>query len=490
MQFTYTKDPIAMKTQLRNFNMKYFASILLISCLIANAQSEMTIEPPDRGFISAKPARNWQNALISGNGTMGAMVMGKTHDETIILNHALLYMPTWKPVQPVNMSKNLDKIRGMMMDGNFSDAAEYVFDMALEDGYGGLRWTDPFVPAFDIRLKMKSILETEDYLRSVDFQTGTATVAWNEEDGKYVRRLFVSRPDNVVVLSIKGPGKGKLDCEIEFKMRPMPAGGMEDEEEEETSGGIKDTVISADEDWLTYMSSYALRWEGSLQGYEGVGRIITSGGKKTVEGNRVIVKDADEVLLLARVEPSWNISESKISQMKEDLAKLPASFDTLQKRHAEIHGEYFNRMKLDLSDKDIRSTPTETLLDEAQKEVHPAFLEKVFDAARYNVISSSGLRFPNLQGIWGGTWNPPWSGDFTQNGNVPTAIASYLYANMPELMMGYFNYIESMVPEFRVNAKRLFGCDGIILPSRTSAHGLNTHFNEEYCHLFWTGGAA
>ena len=45
---------------------------------------------PKRGFTSTTllddPGREWQQALISGNGRMGAMVMGHPLDETIILS--------------------------------------------------------------------------------------------------------------------------------------------------------------------------------------------------------------------------------------------------------------------------------------------------------------------------------------------------------------------------------------------------------------------
>jgi hypothetical protein len=48
------------------------------------------MQSPKRGFTSTtlidNPAREWQQALISGNGRMGAMVIGHPLDETIILS--------------------------------------------------------------------------------------------------------------------------------------------------------------------------------------------------------------------------------------------------------------------------------------------------------------------------------------------------------------------------------------------------------------------
>jgi hypothetical protein len=117
-------------------------------------------------------------------------------------------------------------------------------------------------------------------------------------------------------------------------------------------------------------------------------------------------------------------------------------------------------------------------------------LEKVFDAARYAVLSSSGDVFPNLQGIWTGTCSPPWSADFTMNGNVQCALAADLSGNLAECLEPYFRFLEAHLEEFRENARRLYGCRGIHVPSRASTHGLNNHFDATWPMTFWTAGAA
>jgi len=171
---------------------------------------------------------------------------------------------------------------------------------------------------------------------------------------------------------------------------------------------------------------------------------------------------------------------------------LSADFDELLGRHAAIHGEIFGRTRLDLGgDKADHKLSSEELLKKSRLgSLNHALLEKEFDAARYAILSSTGELPPTLQGVWTGTWTPPWQSDYTQNGNVPSAVASMLMANMPECMEAYLDYMESLVPHFRANARILYGCRGIMVPSRTSAHGYNVHFNEEYIHLFWTPGAA
>lgn len=42
---------------------------------------------PKRGAASVQPAKRWEEAFVSGNGRMGAMVFGQPARETIVANH-------------------------------------------------------------------------------------------------------------------------------------------------------------------------------------------------------------------------------------------------------------------------------------------------------------------------------------------------------------------------------------------------------------------
>jgi len=75
------------------------------------------------------------------------------------------------------------------------------------------------------------------------------------------------------------------------------------------------------------------------------------------------------------------------------------------------------------------------------------------------------------------------------NGNLPVAVSSLLSTNMTELMLPLFNMLERHIDDFEINAKELFNCRGIHIPSRMSTHGLNNHFDATWPMTFWTGGA-
>ena len=189
---------------------------------------------------------------------------------------------------------------------------------------------------------------------------------------------------------------------------------------------------------------------------------------------------------------SWIVSPSSGGYSERStLAELPNSFDALLKPHAKAHGEIFLRTSIDLGGGEDRNEPAEKLWERSHNgDLSPALLEKIFDSGRYAILSSCGDWPPKLQGVWAGTWGPPWSSDYTLNGNVQTAIASLLNGNMPECLHSFFDYLEWLVPHCKINARRLYGCRGIFLASRTSTHGLQNHFDATWPMTFWTTGAA
>jgi len=61
---------------------------------------------------------------------------------------------------------------------------------------------------------------------------------------------------------------------------------------------------------------------------------------------------------------------------------------------------------------------------------------------------------------------------------------------MPECMESLFRYMDFLTPGMKANARRLYGARGILLPSRSSSHGFNNHFDATWPMTFWTAGAA
>ena len=477
-----------MKQQLYSLSMVSLFSLAMIACTPAPPRQ---LQAPERGFISSEAAETWEQGLISGNGTIGANVFSRPLDETIVFTHERLFLPEGEPILPPPLAPHLPKIRQLILEEHYSEATKLAFELSEQRGF---MYPDRFIPAFDFCIKMDAEENITDFLRSVDFQTGEATVHWADSRGVFERRLFVSRTDGVAVLLITGPGRSTVNCRLQLKPR-TPSEKLDERKVESSNRvfqrNITNLKITAEKSALTFRNNFARAYEGSIQALEGVAYVKVKNGAAKPEGNELIVTGADQVLVLVDIKVLYDPERSRISDTKDMLADMPTDYQKLLERHARVHGELFNRMQLDMGGGPERSLTIEELLEKSTYE-HPskALIEKEFDAGRYNIISCTGQLPPNLQGVWGGTYAPDWASDFTQNGNVPSAISSMLMGNTPELMLAYTTYLESIVPGMELNAQRIFGARGIVLPSRTSTHGYNNAFAPKFAGAFWVGGAA
>jgi hypothetical protein len=448
------------------------------------------LKAPERGFISSQPAETWENGLISGNGTLGANVMSRPFNEIIILSHERLFLPMRNPVMPPDNGNRLFEIRRLIDRGLYKQATKLAFDLS---GQRGFMYPDNFVPAFDLNVTMDSLSAAKDYMRSVDFQTGEATVHWADKRGVFERRLFVSRADNVVVLLIKGPGKGNINCMLELKPRQVDSKlGIKivNNSNAVFTNHTENIKRTAEKSFLTYKNDFTKAYPGSIHSLEGVALVCPKGGATTTDGEAIVVKGADQVLVFIDVSMIYDPHVSEFENIKIKLAEIPVDYDNLLRRHIQIHNGIFSRMRLDLGGGKDNLLTTEVLFAlSTNDQLNKALIEKEFDAGRYNILSSTGELPPNLQGLWAGTYVPGWASDYTHNGNVPSAIASIMSGNMPELMLAYTSYIESLVPYMEINAKNMFGARGIVLPSRSTTNGFNNALAENFAGGFWVAGA-
>ena len=477
--------------------MKTCHSLVVIAALALSATTHplgaATLPVPQRGFVSSRPAKVWEEGLLSGNGTIGINVLSRPLNDRIIFTHERLFMPMGAPVMPPDQSARLFEIRKLIDRGLYKQATELQFNLS---GQKSFMYPDFFVPAFDLTIRGTSEGEVRHYSRSVDFQTGETAVRWADDRGNFERRMFVSRADGAAVLAITGPKPGSLDCRLALEPRE-PSDQLNDDSDiakrsdqmfKEHVANIKRTAGSSS---LTYSNQYLKAYPGSIHALEGFARVIVAGGTTEAAADGTLsVQGADRVLVFVDLRPIYDPDKPEMKNMEVALGKLPDDYAQLLQRHAKLHGELFSRMRLDLGGgADHRRTTEELLAESSYEKPNRALIEKEFDAGRYNIICSTGELPPNLQGVWGGTYVPGWASDYTHNGNVPSAIAANLMGNMPELTLAYTSYIESLVPWLEINAKHFFGARGIVLPSRSSTHGFNNALAPNFAGGFWVAGA-
>lgn len=431
-----------------------------------------------------------------GNGSMGAIVMGYPARECLMIGHEELFLPLFEKMPVLEMNKMLPELRKLIKEGQGREANRRVVEAAVAAGYPAeLLMTNPFHPGFDLLVETGAKSEVHNYRRGVNFATGEAHIEFDHpESGLCRRRGFVSRADNVLVFELQA-AKTPINGQIFLGTRPHT---LEPWEAGRTSGGhiakgsfpqrgIRAVETAGDQEFLTYRAAYAMTGGG----YEGIARVHAPGGTIQPLGNGIRVRKAERLLIVATMGVLEDYGQSRLSEERKRLESFAGSYDELLEEHAARHGELFNRVRLTvpggLANKE--QAAEEQLANFRSGQGGCSWLQTVFDACRYNIISSSGILPPNLQGLWTGTWTPHWSGDYTLDANVQAAIAHYLSCGTPELMHGLFRLLDRMMPDFRTNARALYKARGLFVNSRVSTHGLQQRYN--FCPVFfWTAGGA
>ncbi len=259
------------------------------------APTAAALAAPARGFTSSAPAASWQHSLLTGNGTMGAMVLGQPYDETVFLSHASLYLPQPAGPDNLNLAARLEEIRALCLAGNYGRAGGTINAALKAAAFGEAR--DPFIGACALHIKQPEA-PLRDYQRAVDFMTAETRVDVSDERGSFRRSTWVSRPDEVIVVHLAG--RGKQSAEFSFAaLQPASA-----KEQKMVDAGVKSSEQGVKDGWLYFRTLFAQRNETNPNsGFEVVGKIIATGGRRSESATSITITAADEILVLVQIHP-------------------------------------------------------------------------------------------------------------------------------------------------------------------------------------------
>ncbi len=437
------------------------------------------------GYESKLHASRWEEGMLCGNGTIGALVMGGGPNEKVLFSHENLYAPLHPKHLPVHTAKTLGTIRELLAKGEYQEAANFVVRQGKEEGFEHeMYWDDSFMSACTLAVDMKGGQETE-YKKSLDFETGVSTTEFLLDGVSVKREVFVSRASGFAVMRITS--SAPLDYEVQ--LRELEETDQPNEWwEVGYTRNYAPAVICAQGDTISYEGSFTT----TDYGYRCAAKVAKTDGKMVSGQNGISVSGATETLIFVNVIVCEDVKQSGESAA-DAFSGVSADYDALLKAHTDIHKTIYDRISLDLDDPESDGQLAEELWARSRTpDAAPpnGFFKRIFDAGRYEILCSSGKRPPNLQGRWTGTNHPYWSGDYTQNGNLQTAILGALPGNMFEAMDSFIDYEEELIPDNRINAQTLYGCRGMMLACRGNNHGLLNHFGHRWCMTFWTAGAA
>lgn len=411
------------------------------------------------------PASAFTEALPVGNGRIGGMIFGKPADELIRLNEDSIWSGGLRHRINPDAKEGLSEIRELIRNGDISAAEKLAFQK-MQGIPENMRH---YMPLGDLSISMELNGKARDYLRTLDLSTAVSTVTFTANEKQFVRSVFCSVPDQVMVIDIHSdtPKSVSLTCGL---------GGRDDYYDENRPNSDNMLIFTGgtgSSDGIFFAACLGAKADG---------------GEVCTIGNKLSVKNADSVMLILSVRTSF-YTENYIESAEVDAEMaLDCSYDELYFRHVSDYQELYNKVELTLSDnsgENLENLGTDERLSrlkgdemdntECTRLIHDnKLIELFFNYGRYLMISASraGTQPMNLQGIWNEDMLPPWGSRYTVNINTEMNYWCAESCGLSECHLPLFDLLERICENGRITAKEMYGVEkGFVCHHNTDIWG-------------------
>ena len=418
-----------------------------------------------------RPAEEWTEALPVGNGRLGAMIFGGVEKERLQLNEDTVWNGEPHDYAHEGAVLHLPAIRRLLSEGKQKEAE----DLALENFMSVPLHQKAYQPLGDLKLEFAGHTNATDYQRVLDLDTAVATVSYRVEDVTYTREVFVSAPDNVLIIRISADKSG---CVSLVARMDSPHEGWAAE------------AVSVDQIALTgQVENGVTRFEARL-------RVVTEGGTVQISGVGAEITGADSAVLFVAAASSFrnyqDVSGDPTPLCNASMAACAGKgYRAMKQAHIEDYQQYFHRVYLDLGSTNAASQPTDQRIKAFADVDDPHMAALYFQFGRYLMISGSrpGCQPLNLQGIWNESRYPPWDSKYTTNINAEMNYWPAETTNLAECHEPLFDLLTDVaVTGVRV-AQEHYGCRGWVLHHNTDIWRGAAPINASNHGIWVTGGA-
>lgn len=462
----------------------------------------MTIWYDEPGTVFVEDGSNaWdrqttlKTALVVGNGMLGAIVTGGAQREVIVLNEHTLWSGRPQDADNPKSLAALPEVRRLLFEGRYLEAERLCAEAMICKGVGfngsaqaSLREMPGMVGAGvgsamvpfgsyqalgNLEILFDGAGQVEDYRRELDLGTGIARVEYRIGGARYVREVFASAPDGVLVV--------RLSCDQPFAFTaalttdPPPRPELENCREAKTAAVGPDGLVLSGRMWNGEAVA-GMRYMARM-------RVLAEGGNVsgTTAGVRVQGAGAATILVSAatdyrRVHPHYTGNPYEEASRAQLDAAVKKPFAALREAHVADHRGLFDRVRLDLgpSDPRLAGLPTdERLAAYRVGGADPELEATLFQMGRYVLIASSRPGSPpcNLQGIWVTGYQTPWADDYHLNINFQMQYWPAETTNLGECHQPLFDLVDALREPGRRTARMHYGARGWVVHHITNAWG-------------------
>jgi alpha-L-fucosidase 2 len=425
---------------------------------------------------------DWVRALPVGNGRLGAMVFGGVVHERLQLNEDTLW--AGRPYDPVNPNAKeaLPDVRRLIAAGQYMDAAKVASQKVMAKPLVQM----PYQTLGDLTLTFPRPTSVEQYRRELDLTSAIARVSYTTGGVSFEREVFASAPDDLIVVRLRANRPGQISFEARLQT-PQRATTEATGDGDLVMRGVNGDGVGATADGRPMTG--ALRFEARV-------RVLATGGRRTVSGDAVVVRDADAVTLLIAAATSYRTYEDVTG---DPAAKVAAALggvarrtiDALRDAHIRDYRRLFDRVTFDVGTSAAGALPTDERVRGFAAGADPALAALYFQYGRYLLLSSSrpGSQPANLQGIWNDSLSPPWGSKYTININTEMNYWPALSTNLEETMDPLTALVQDLAVTGARTARTMYGARGWVAHHNTDLWRATAPIDGPQWGLWPTGGA-
>jgi alpha-L-fucosidase 2 len=418
----------------------------------------------------AQPAATWPDALPVGNGRLGAMVFGNPAMDRVQLNEESIWDGERRDRNNPRAGEAVPKIRELLFAGKIAEAEK----LAASDMLSVPQRMPCYQTLGDLRLDFSASgltpdAQVENYRLELNLDTAIARTTFTHAGTSYMREVFSSAPDQVIVvrMTAKGPAKigftAKLDRPAHFT----------------TSSNGNDRLVLAGEaipvndnpGQPVKENPVGIRFHSELLA-------VAPGGRVTSDQGVLTVADATTVTLLIDCATSYRYPagiDAMRAAVDRNLKTASArKYEDLKTRHVADHQRYFRRAEIRLGEDGKSSLPTDKRVQHIKDGGEDVTLLPIyFQFGRYMLISSSrpGTLAANLQGIWNESVDPPWGSKYTVNINTEMNYWLAEHANLADCHLPMFDLEDATRGPGAVTAKKYYSARGMVVHHNTDIWG-------------------
>jgi alpha-L-fucosidase 2 len=429
-----------------------------------------------------RPAAKWDEALPVGNGRLGAMQFGGTAVERLQFNEDTLW--TGRPHDYTNPEAReyLPQVRKLLFEGRQREAERLAMEHLMSRPLRQMMYQ----PFGDVYVDLAGHEQAADYQRTLDLDSGVATVRYRVGDVVYTREVFASAPAQAIVVRIAADRPGRLTCTLRLESpQPGAAVDLAGADQLRLHGRLQDRAEPRSKEVMPCV----LRYEARLV-------VRPQGGRLQPTGSSIRVAGADRLTLVLVAATSFrnyrDVSADPAQRCSQQLAQIgTASFDALRAAHVADHRRLMRRVSLDLGTSPATAQPTDRRIKDALRQSDPQLAVLYFQFGRYLLAASSrpGSQPANLQGIWNDQLVPPWGSKWTVNINTEMNYWPAEVANLAECHEPLFAMIDDLAVTGRRTAQVHYGCRGWVLHHNTDLWRGAAPINNSNHGIWMTGGA-